>query len=95
MPLVVRLGDVNTGGGSVMPGVPTVLTNGQPTVTYGTGFVTPHPICGKPGGIAHCVAKVGFGNPRVLVGGMPIVFVGVTDTCGHSRATGSPNTIVG
>jgi uncharacterized Zn-binding protein involved in type VI secretion len=94
MPLVVRMGDVNSAGGVATSGVFTVLANGRPVVPPGTR-VTPHPCCGAKGCGIHCGASTTMGAPRVLAGGRPVVFVGSPDTCGHSRATGSPNVIVG
>jgi uncharacterized Zn-binding protein involved in type VI secretion len=94
MPLVVRMGDVNSAGGVATSGVFTVLANGRPVVPPGTS-VTPHPCCGAKGCGAHCGARTTMGAPRVLAGGRPVVFVGSPDTCGHPRATGSPNVIVG
>ena len=94
MPLVVRTGDVNSAGGAAVGGIPTVLANGRPVIPPGTA-VTPHPCCGAKGCGIHCGASTTMGSPTVLASGMPIVFVGSPDTCGHSRATGSPDVIVG
>lgn len=94
MPLVVRMGDVNSAGGVATSGVFTVLCNGRPVVPPGTS-VTPHPCCGAKGCGIHCGARTTMGSPTVLAGGRPIVFVGSPDSCGHSRATGSFDTIVG
>ena len=94
MPLVVRMGDVNSAGGVATSGVFTVLCNGRPVVGPGVG-VTPHPCCGAKGCGIHCGAVTTMGSPTVLAGGRPVVFTGSPDTCGHSRATGSFDTIVG
>lgn len=90
-----RLGDINDGGGSVFPGNPTVLTNGLPQITIGTGNVTPHFCCGVPGCVMHCVAVVAYGSFTVLTGGLPTNRVGDFDSCLHNRATGSLNTLIG
>ena len=94
MPLVVRTGDVNSAGGVAVGGVPTVLANGRPVIPPGTA-VTPHPCCGAPGCNVHCAASTTVGSTTVLAGGMPVVYVGSPDSCGHSRATGSVTVIVG
>jgi len=94
MPLVVRVGDVNSAGGAATSGIPTVLANGRPVVPPGTG-VTAHPCCGAPGCNVHCAASTTLGSTTVLAGGMPVVYVGSPDSCGHSRATGSVTVIVG
>jgi len=92
--MVVRMGDVNSAGGVATSGVFTVLANGRPVVGPGVS-VTAHPCCGAPGCGAHCSARTTLGSPTVLAGGRPIVFVGSPDSCGHPRATGSFDVIVG
>lgn len=92
---VSRLGDLNDGGGALTGGVPTVLTNGLPTAVAPGIVVTPHFCCGVPGCQHHCVAVTAIGDFSVLVGGLPINFVGCFDSCLHNRVTGSLNTIVG
>jgi len=92
--MVVRMRDVNSAGGVATSGVFTVLANGRPVVGPGVS-VTAHPCCGAPGCGAHCSARTTLGSPTVLAGGRPIVFVGSPDSCGHPRATGSFDVIVG
>ncbi len=90
---VVRLGDINNAGGSVVgPGSSTVLTNGIPTSLIGDR-VSAHPPC--PDSPSHCAAVVAQGSGTVLAEGRPVVYVGATDSCGHARATGSSNVLVG
>jgi uncharacterized Zn-binding protein involved in type VI secretion len=95
MPPAVRIGDPNTAGGlALAPGATSVLINGRPACVTGT-LVTPHPCCGKPGCTIHCAASTTIGSLSVLAEGKPIVYVGSTDTCFHTRATGSFDVIVG
>lgn len=93
MPQVVRVGDSNQVGGKVIDGAPSVFTNGKITCTH-ESRVTPHPCCGRKGCNKHCVAKTTTGSSTVFADGKPIVYVGVGDTCGHSRAEGSNNVFV-
>lgn len=91
--LVVRRGDVNDAGGVAMKGASTVLANGRPIVYPGTR-VSPHPCCGAKGCGKHCSASTTGGSGTVFVEGKPVIRVGDSDTCGHSRASGSPNVMV-
>ena len=95
MPGAVRIGDPNRAGGlAVGAGAPSVFINGRPACVPFTQ-VTPHPCCGAPGCFKHCVAKTTLGSRKVLVEGKPLVYVGSPDSCGHPRALGSTNVIVG
>jgi uncharacterized Zn-binding protein involved in type VI secretion len=91
---VVRQGDANVLGGVCLNGVASVLVNGRP-VAVPAMIVTPHPTCGTPGGFMHCIAVTKGGNRTVLAEGKPIIIVGESDTCGHSRATGSTDVKIG
>lgn len=95
MPGAVRIGDPNSAGGAAIgAGASSVLINGRPACTPGTK-VTPHPCCGAPGCAKHCAASVTRGSTSVLVEGKGLVYVGVPDSCGHSRAVGSSDVIIG
>jgi uncharacterized Zn-binding protein involved in type VI secretion len=94
MPQAVRQGDANSAGGVAIGGASSVKINGRNAMTPGQG-VTPHPCCGLPGCARHCKARTGRGSSKVNVGGRPLVYVGSSDTCGHSRVQGSKNVIVG
>lgn len=90
---VVKMGDINQAGGLLIgPGSLTVLTNGVPTGLIGDR-VSAHPPC--PDSPAHCSAAVIQGSTTVIAEGRPVVYVGAIDSCGHSRATGSPTVLVG
>lgn len=85
---IVRVGDINSGGGKVISGEPSVRLNGLDVAVDGSP-VTPHP---HPRGAtqhdhAHCVAS----EQTIKVKGKRIIFVGDIDTCGHARIQGSPN----
>lgn len=90
-----RLGDINSAGGVILTGDPTVLINNRPAAVIGAR-VSPHPCCGARGcPPVHCSAVTTSNTPTVLVGGRPIVTTGALDTCAHSRVSGSVDVIVG
>jgi uncharacterized Zn-binding protein involved in type VI secretion len=93
--LVCRVGDKNEAGGVILNGDPTVLVNFRPIAVLGAS-VTPHPCCGAQGcPPTHCAAQTITTNYTVLVGGKPVVTLGDTDTCGHTRVGGSFDVIIG
>lgn len=94
MALVVRIGDINSAGGQAISGHSNTLVNARPAARQGTK-VTPHPCCGSPGCGIHCSANAAYpGKLTVTINGIPMLKTGDTDTCGHSRASGSNNVIV-
>lgn len=91
MPNVQRVGDPNTAGGIVVSGIASVRVNGRAIVVPNMP-VTPHPCCGQPGCGIHCSATTSGGSGSVRAGGRPVIRTSVDiDTCGHPRASGSPN----
>lgn len=90
MPAVQRQGDANGSGGVVTSGVASVRVNGRPVVVPGIS-VTPHPCCGRKGCAPHCSAVTAGGSGTVRAGGRRVIRTGDADTCGHTRAGGSPN----
>ena len=94
MPSAVRQGDTNSAGGVAKGGAPTVQINGRNAMIPGQS-VTPHPCCGLPFCSRHCVARTGRGSSTVYVEGKPLVYVGSSDSCGHARASGSLDVVVG
>lgn len=94
MPQVVRVGDANEVGGLVVDGAPTVFVDGR-VVGIHTSSITPHPCCGSKGCNAHCNATTTTGSSTVFAQGQPVLYVGVPDTCGHTRAQGSSTVFVG
>lgn len=95
MPGAVRIGDPNNAGGiAVGAGASSVRINGRSACIPATS-VTPHPCCGAPGCAMHCVARTTIGSSSVRVEGKPLIYVGSPDTCGHSRALGSRDVIIG
>jgi uncharacterized Zn-binding protein involved in type VI secretion len=95
MAAVQRQGDANTAGGVAQGGVGSVLVNGRAIMVEGMS-VTPHPCCGRKGcPPSHCSAVTTGGNGTVLAGGKPVIFTGAADSCGHARAGGSADVLVG
>lgn len=95
MPGAVRIGDPNSAGGIAKgAGAPSVNINGRSACTPGTS-VTAHPCCGLPGCAKHCRATTTGGSRSVFVEGKPLIYVGCSDSCGHARALGSNDVIVG
>ena len=87
-----RVGDFNSGGGIIVSGGHSnVLVNGRPAATP-WAVVTPHIGCGKKN-LLHCLALTLPGSSTVKINGQPVIVNGVPDTCGHSRAGGSPNVV--
>ena len=92
MPGVVRVGDINTGGGVAPLGCLSVTANGRSVVTA-PSIVLRHLgklIC-KRGAV-----KILYGSTSVTAGGKPVVYVGVIDSCIiHKRLLGSFDVEVG
>ena len=92
---IQRVGDRNTAGGVILNGDNTVLINGRAVAIQGAS-VSPHFCCGIKGcPPTHCNAKTQTNNSTVLVNGKPLIFTDDKDTCGHPRASGSPDVSVG
>lgn len=87
MPGVVRQGDKNSSGGVAAAGVTSVLVNNKPIVVTGTA-VTSH-------SRKHNSPRTGAGKSNVVAGNKPVNVIGNADTCGHPRADGSNNVIIG
>lgn len=88
MPGVQRQGDPNVAGGIITSGIGSVRVNGRPIAVPGTS-VSPHTCCGSPGCGAHCSATTQGGIGSVRAEGRPIIVNGSSDSCGHSRNSGS------
>lgn len=92
---IQRVGDQNTAGGVILSGDDSVLINGRAVAIQGVS-VSPHPCCGRKGcPPTHCNAKTQANESNVLVNGVPLIFTDDQDTCGHARAGGSPDVMVG
>jgi len=89
MPAVHRQGDANDDGG-IIEDVPqgTVYVNGQLASVDGS-TVSDH----RTGEINDTTTA--NGSPTVFIGGIPVNREGDADTCGDSRADGSPDVHVG
>ena len=92
MPAAVTLGTPNTGAGlNIAPDMPNVLIMGKPSARMGD-FVTAHPGFGKK---IHPPNPIVLGNPKVLIGGRPIAFMGSQCACAHCMLTTTPQVIIG
>ena len=85
---IVRVGDVNSGGGKVISGEPSLRINGLDVAVDGSP-VTPHPH--RRGANEHDHARCVATETSITVKGKRIIFVGDIDTCGHTRVQGSPD----
>ena len=90
---VVRLFDINSGGGAVIQGHLNVIVNSIPMAQF-MSPVTPHPPC--PLVPIHCGAVAAFpGSIKVTANSMPVLRVGDIDSCLDPRITGSMNVVCG
>ena len=83
---IVRVGDINSGGGKVLSGETSVTLNGLPVAVDGSP-VSCHTNNKGEHVHAHCVAS----ENSITVKGKRIIFVGDKDSCGHVRVQGSPD----
>lgn len=83
---IVRVGDVNSGGGAVISGSTTVRINGLGVALDGSP-VTPHTDFRGLHTHAQCQAS----QSTLKIEGKRVIFVGDVDTCGHVRQQGSPS----
>lgn len=88
MPGIVRRGDVNSKGGKAVGGQGNFKVNNKSAVTSGT------PV-GKHGRGRHAKAKTGSGVGSFIINGIAANAIGNSDSCGHSRRSGSPDFIIG
>lgn len=88
MSAIERRGDVNTAGAAITGTKQStvfannilVATNGDPVAGHGKGI--------------HRAPSTANGSSTVFISGIPINRIGDSDTCGHTRASGSPNVFV-
>lgn len=92
MPKVVRVGDINSAGGRVTSGSPSMIIDGRKVAPIGS-LVSPHKPCPKHH--KHCHAKTAHGSKSFIIDGKPVTVVSNKDTCGHKRVTGSSSFIIG
>lgn len=83
---IVRVGDVNSGGGKVISGEPSFRINGLDVAVDGSPVT-----CHTNNKGEHTHAKCRATETSITVKGQRIIFVGDTDTCGHVRVQGSPD----
>lgn len=84
---IVRVGDVNSGGGKVVNGDNSVRINGRPVAVDGSMVQCHSDFKGQ-----HVHARCRATNNSIRVNGKRLIFVGDTDTCGHKRVQGSNDT---
>ena len=89
MAAISRVGDVNSAGGAIIKGAPTVFANGI-SVGLHASLITPHAPWGTPHP-PHKAAMTTDGSPTVFADGQPVLRVGSGVTCGHGIVSGSPN----
>lgn len=97
MPAVQRDGDKNDGDGVASGGVASVRVNNKP-IMIPDQAVSAHPPYGRRGAATvhnNGTQKTAGGVATIRAGGKPVVVTGSADTCGHSRAGGSPNVFAG
>lgn len=95
MPSAQRMGDANSGGGIItsIPQSRVYINNLLACVDGSQG--TSHVGC--PDDPIHCAGawQTSGGSSKVRISGIPANRTGDSDTCGHTRATGSPNVFIG
>ena len=84
---IVRVGDINSGGGQVQYGEPSLTVNGLPVAVDGSPVM-----CHTPNKGLHTHAFCQASQSSIRVAGKRLIFVGDVDTCGHVRIQGSANT---
>lgn len=85
---LVRVGDVNSGGGRVISGESSLRVNGKDVAVDGSP-VECHPH--RRGDVKHDQAKCQASVSSITVKGKRLIFVDDVDTCGHKRVQGSPD----
>ena len=89
MPGISR--DNDTAGGDLIPSQTTVFAEGEEVIVHGNDVVS-HSPCPVPA--SHCSATMVAGSDDVYVGGIAVVNLGDSATCGHT-STGSSTVHVG
>ena len=90
MPGIVRKGDTNNAGGATASGESNFIVNNKPACVKNTP-VKPH----KPFKSPHVSTKTGSTKPNFVINNTPVTVIGDPDKCGHSRANGSTDFIIG
>lgn len=92
MPGIVRRGDRNSAGGRTISGQSDFKVNNRSACTEGTR-VGRHRPC--PRVAIHCRATTGSGISSFIINGDPANAIGNSDSCRHSRVSGSSDFIIG
>ena len=88
MPAIERIGDENTGGGVVLSTPHSLVSANNKLVS-----VDGSPVSGHGRG-RHRSPVTSSGSSNVSINNIPVNRLGDPDTCGHTRAEGSPNVSV-
>ena len=90
MPGIVRKGDTNNAGGATASGESNFIVNNKPACVKKTP-VKPHkPFKGK-----HRGTKTTSSKPNFVINNKSATVIGDSDACGHRRANGSSDFIIG
>lgn len=82
---VIRLGDATSHGGKVVAASGTVRVHGVAVARRGDACVCP--LAG------HTTCVIAEGDPKVLLGGMPVAFEGHKTSCGATLISSAPTSI--
>lgn len=93
MPKISRKGDKNTTDGKIIRGAATVFADGKPVGLH-VSPITPHEPYGKKPHPPHKDAKTTEGSLNVFAENEKVLFVGATNSCGHTIVEGSDTVFV-
>jgi len=91
MPIPTKIGSPNTVGGVAFMGDYSVLINGRPASRIGD-YVTSHPGFGPH---PHPPNPIIMGTPSIIVGGRPLGYLSVLDSCGHTMIPFESDVLIG
>lgn len=89
---VQRIGDSNNAGGSVISTPQTTVYANGVLIAVNGSVVSSHTPFSFPHLPAAC--RTANGSPNVFINNIPVINIGDSDTCGHTRVGGSPNVFV-
>jgi len=81
MPVIIRIGDPGSHGGSITTGSPDTFANGLKVARVGDTYNCP----------IHGPNPIATGSPNTTANGQAVARVGDTTTCGATLQTGSPD----
>ena len=92
MPIPTKIGSLNTAGGVAFMGDYTVLINGRPASRIGD-YVTGHP--GFDPRHPHPPNPIIQGAFSILIGGRPLGYLSVFDSCKHNMIPHEADVLIG